>query len=243
MKKISFALLVMSVFTFFGCGDFSLPEAVKDFFIPGAVKKVRLPDIERMQREADESAKRYRKQLESAERVRINYEQLGRRYADQGSWTPAIECFTTAIGYGSAGADIHYMLGASYANRARETNNKEDMNMAESHYSKAISKNPELVSAQYGLGLLVFFLKKDHARGIEIMRELSFRRPDFFEARFALGRFYYENGEIARALSTYESLYSALQDRKDSSITREMRDNCKANITRIMSELQIQRSK
>jgi len=240
MKKILFVLLVISVFTFFGCGESSIPEAVKNLFIPGAVKKVRSSDLEKMQKEADESAKRYRAQLESAEKVRTNYEKLGRRYADNGNWTPAIDCLTKALGYGSVSADTHYVLGASYANRAKETGNKNDMDMAESHYTKSMTKNPELVSAQYGLGLLVFYLKKDYPRGIQIMKELTVRKPDFFEGRFALGRLYYENGEVARALSVYEDLYSALQSRKDSNVTQEMRDNCKANITRIMNELQTQ---
>ncbi|MCL1910970.1 MAG: tetratricopeptide repeat protein [Leptospirales bacterium] len=236
MKKILLGLIVISVFVFvglkFGCGD---------ILIPGAVKKVRTSDIEEMQKEADESAKRYRSQLESAEKVKTNYEKLGRRYAENGNWTPAIECFTIAIGYGSVSADVHYRLAGVYANRAKETGSKDDINMAESHYGKAISRNPEFISAQYGLGLLVFYLKKDQAKGIEIMKELGVRKPDFFEGRFALGRFYYENGEAARALSVYENLYSALQDKKDSNATQEMRNNCKANITRIMSELQVKR--
>lgn len=238
MKKILLILLVASILMFLG-----LKFGFKELLIPGAVKKVQAPDIEEMQKEADDSAKRYRSQLESAEKVKTNYEKLGRKYADRGSWTPAIECFTIALGYGSVSADIHYRLGASYANRAKETGSKDDIKMAESHYSKAISRNPEFVSAQYGLGLLVFYLKKDQAKGIEIMKELTARKPDFFDGRFALGRFYYENGEPARALSVYESLYAALQNKKDSNITQEMRDNCKANITRIMSELQTQKVK
>ena len=237
MKKILLILLIISIFVFLGL------KFGRELLIPGAVKKVRAPDIEEMQKEADESAKRYRSQLESAEKVRTNYEKLGRKYADRGSWTPAIECFTIAIGYGSVSADIHHILGASYANRAKETGSKDDINMAESHYSKAISRNPEFLSAQYGLGLLVFYLKNDRHRGIEIMKELSARKPDFFEGRFALGRFYYENGEAARALPVYEALYSALQGKKDSKATQEMRDDCKANITRIMSELQTQKVK
>jgi len=238
MKKILLALLILSILVFL-----SLKFGWRELLTPGAVKKVRTTGVEEMKKEADESAKRYRSQLESAEKVKTNYEKLGRRYADNGNWTPAIESFTMALGYGSVSADIHYMLGVSYANRAKETDSKDDIIMAESHYGKAIARNPEFLSAQYGLGLLVFYLKKDHAGGIEIMKKLNAYKPDFFEGRFALGRFYYESGQPALALSVYENLYSALQDKKNSTATQEMRDNCKTNIARIANELQIQRVK
>jgi tetratricopeptide (TPR) repeat protein len=211
---------------------------IRELLTLGAVKKVRSADIEEIKKETDDSAKRYRSQLESAEKVSLNYERLGRKYAEQGNWTPAIESFTKALEYGGgSSAEIHYLLGAAYANRAKETDSKDDIAMAESQYGKAVSGNPELSSARYGLGLLVFYLKKERPRGIDIMRELIIRKPDFLDARFALGRFYYENGEPSRALSVYEDLYSALQKRGDSAETQKLLADCKANISRLMSEL------
>jgi tetratricopeptide (TPR) repeat protein len=211
MKKLILPLLIIIL-----VGLLLYKYGCEGLFTLGAVKKVRPKGVTEIKKETDESVKRYRAQLEGAEKVGSNYEKLGREYVKKGDWTPAIEALTQAIEYGNTGARVHYFLGAAYANRANETAGKDDIEKAEHHYKMAVEKNPKIYDASYGLGILTFYLKKDRDKGIEIMKEISFKEPSYYQARFALGRFYYESGEAARALSVYQDHYSDLQKKPDS---------------------------
>lgn len=221
------------------CVVLGLKFGCRDLWIPGVMKKLGTGSVSSIKQDIDDSEKRYRKQLESAEKVGSNYERLGKKYTEQQNWTPALEAFNKALEYGNAGPEIHFLIGATYANRAKETGSKSDIESSERHYKLALSKNPNFHRANYGLGLLSFYIKNDKQKGIEIMRELVSKKNDFYDARFALGRFYYENSEPNKALSVYEELYSDLQKRAKSDDNTTMLKECQANITRIMTELSL----
>lgn len=230
-KKILVLILLITL-----CVLIGVKFGCRDLWIPGVMKHLDSNSIDKIEQDINDSKKRYQKQLDSAEKVGSNYEKLGIKYTEQGNWTPAIEAFTKALEYGNAGPEIHFLIGATYANRAKETNSKSDVDLSEKHYKTALAKNPNMHRASYGLGLLYFYLKNDRQKGIEVMRELSVKKNDFYDARFALARFYYESGEPNRALSVYEELYSSLQKRVDSSDSKSMLQECQANINRIKSE-------
>lgn len=228
---------ILSVTLFFAFLGLLFYKFGGELLVPGAVKKVRPAATEDLQEAADKSAAKYRDNLESAEKTAVSYEKLGRQYAEQGNWTPAIDALSTAIEYGANSANVHYYLGAAYANRAKETNKKEDIRQGEAHYKMALEKNPSMASAKYGLGLLTFYLKNEKQTGISIMKALVSEQPSFYNAGFALARFYYETGEAAVALPVYERLYDDLSKQSKSSETTGMMENCKANISRIRAEL------
>jgi tetratricopeptide (TPR) repeat protein len=232
MKKIIIGILFISAISL---GIYKY--GVENLFTPGAVKRVREKTIERLIKDTKEAEGRYKNQLEKADKVGKSYEKLGRKYLQNKNWTPGIEALNRAVEYGSSGARVHYLLGAAYANRGKELGSKDDINKAEVHYKRAIELNDKMNSARYGLGILAFYLKKETDKGIMIMKSIIRRDREYYSARFALGRFYYETGKKNRSLAVYEDLYSDLQKKKDSPLMKEYRKKTKKNISRIMMEL------
>lgn len=232
MKKIIIGILFISAISL-GIYKYGL----KNLFTPGAVKRVREKNIERLIKDAKEAEGRYKSQLEKADKVGKSYEKLGKKYLQNKNWTPGIEALNRSVEYGSSGARVHYLLGAAYANRGKELSNEDDIKKAEIHYKRAIELNDKMNSARYGLGILTFYIKKDTDKGIKIMKSIMKRNREYYSARFALGRFYYETGKKSSSLSVYEELYSDLLKKKDSPIMKEYKKKAKENISRIMMEL------
>ncbi len=206
-------------------------------FIPGSVSRAVSGNVSALEKTAQADEEDFRTQMEAAEKTSAGYEKLGRKYAEQRSWTPAVEALSKALEYGGGSSDLHYILGAVCANRAMEEDNAEDIKKAELHYRKALEKNPGHRSAAYGLGLLTFYLKKDRAAGIDLMKKTVQADENFYEARFALARFYYENSEPSAALKVYEDLSLRLDNAGNVSGIKEMQENCRNNISRISSEI------
>ncbi len=231
MKKILIGILFIAAVSL---GIYKY--GVKRLFTPGAVRKVREKKVERLIKDAEEAEGRYKKQLEKADKVGKSYEKLGKKYLQNKNWTPGIEALNKAVEYGSSGSRVHYLLGAAYANRGKELDNKDDIQRAETHYRRAIELNNRLNSARYGLGILIFYLKKDHGEGIKIMKSIIGRDREYYSARFALGRFYYETGKLDQSLEVYEDLYSDLRKKSDSPLMIEYRKKVKENISRVMMD-------
>ena len=232
MKKIILPLMIMLTI-----GALGYKYGFDTLFTPGAVKKVRASTVEELQESIDDAEKEYEDQLASAERVGNAYERLGKEYLKRKEWTPGINALTKAVGYGSNGARTHYFLGLAYANRAKELESRKDIKKAKHHYGRALEENSQLTDAEYGLALVTFYLEKNRKKGITQMKKIVRRDPEYYQARFALGRFLYEDREPARALSVYESLYSDLQKKEESPKIKEMKKNCKENISRLMMEI------
>jgi len=232
MKKILFFVLFIS---FIGLLGYKF--GFETLFTPGAVKRVRKESLQDIEKSAVEAESRYRKQLESSEKTGNAFEKLGKRYTEHKDWTPAIDSFKKAIEYGSSGARVHFFLGAAYANRGKELAEQSDIKKSEHHYRRAIEINPKLTDAEYGLGILTFYMKKNKGKGISIMKSIAAREPNYYQARFALARFYYENRNPSKSLSVYEDLYSDLNSRPESPKMEQYKKNCKKNISRLMMEL------
>ena len=235
MKKLLFVLLLISAFLVTGYF-----YGFKNLFTPTVVKKVKGTKIEKLKKEAVLAEKEFMENIASstkAERAGYSYEKLGESYLKNKDWTPAVESLEKAIEYGRSGARVHYSLGVAYANRARDLDDKEDIKKAESHYKRAVEKNPAMIDASYGLAILTYYLKKDREAAIGMAKSIVAADPTYYNGRFALARMYYENGDPAASLSVYEDLYDALSKEEDSPTIREYRENCRDNITRLMAEL------
>lgn len=230
--KIIFPVILVSLI-----GIYIFKYGIGELFTPGAVKQVRGNSIEELEREVEINEKKYWNQMESMEKAGDSYKKLGIKYAEMKSWTPAIETLTKAIEHGQSGAYVHYWLAIAYANRGNELKNKKDIDMAEASYKRAISRMPSLTHARYGLAILSFYEKNDRENGLKLMNEIVRDKPDYFDAHFALGRFYYEIDDKNRSLSVFQNLYSLLDSKKESSRNTELKKSCQENITRLMMEI------
>lgn len=177
------------------------------------------------------------KDIKTTDRLAGAYNQLGIIYLDKRLWDQAIVSFQRCIKLGYNSAAINYSLGLAYANRGNDTGTKDDIDKGEKYYQRAIELQNNYSDAKYALSLLYFFKmdKKDDA--IMLLTEVVSSDRTYYKARFALARFLYETEKPDKALNVYEELYSDLEKLPDNQITLEYRDSCKANITRIMSEL------
>ncbi len=79
----------------------------------------------------------------------------------------------------------------------------------------------------YGLG--------DKENGLKKMKVVADSDERNINARFALGRMYYESGNMPSALSVYEAIYSYAQNMPSSSTRDDYIKNAKANIDQITS--------
>ena len=210
---------------------------ISELFTLGAVKQVRVQGIEALEREVEINEKKFWDKMQSMEQVGESYKKLGIKYAEMKSWTPAIDTLTKAIEHGQSGAYVHYWLGIAYANRGNELKNKSDIDKAEASYKRALERIPSLTNAEYGLALLYFYPKDDRAKGIQMMNDIVRKKPDYYDAHFALGRFYYETGDKRKSLSVYQNLYSLLDARRESPQALELKKKCSENITQLMLEL------
>jgi tetratricopeptide (TPR) repeat protein len=212
-------------------------DSCRDIFTLGPVKAVKSESVEELEERAKKYESQMNKKIESADSLGIVYQKLGDKYLERMTWTSAIESYEKAIGYGRSSPIVHYSLAVAYANRGRDNLSKGDINKAEYHYKKAIELSPDFYDAIYGLGILYAYAKDDKEKGLEIISNLVARNREYYIARFALARMYYESGDPSKALSVYEDLYSDLQKQKKSPQIEEYLEKCKANIERLMIEL------
>ncbi|MFA5520047.1 MAG: hypothetical protein WDA74_12395 [Spirochaetota bacterium] len=231
-----FKIIIPAILVFI-IGIYIYNHGVRDLFTLGAVKRVRVQGVEALEREVEINEKKFWDKMQSMEQVGESYKKLGIKYAEMKSWTPAIDTLTKAIEHGQSGAYVHYWLGIAYANRGNELKNKSDIDKAEASYKRALEKIPTLTHAEYGLALLYFYLKEDRGKGLQMMNDIVRKKPDYFDAHFALGRFYYENDEKNKSLSVYQNLYSLLESKKESFQITELKKNCQTNITQLMMEI------
>jgi len=99
--------------------------------------------------------------------------------------------------------ECYYFLGLSALDYDEK---KSYFSKSRSYFKKTLELNPDHVEARYGLGLLLFFGFSDTQGAIEEMQEVLKIENNHVGARFALGRFYYENGELNKSLGEYITL-------------------------------------
>jgi len=170
--------------------------------------------------------------LETADRT------LARKYMDIGSYNLAEEVLKEAEYLKPNNAFIKKDLGECYyflAQSAVGTGEDEKFfSLSKKYYEASLSLDSGLVSARYGLGLLLFFGFNDVSGAIEEMKRILEDEPDNVEAHFALGRFYYERNEYGKSLGEYIALTRILPQGS------ERRKKAEQNILRINSELGIE---
>jgi cytochrome c-type biogenesis protein CcmH/NrfG len=147
-------------------------------------------------------------QLEVVDRV------LGRKYLVAGSYNLAREALEEAEYLKPYSAFIkkdlgecYYFLGASALDQEERDKN---FQKSRAYYNKALEIDPELIEARYGLSLVLYFGFDNVQGAIEQMKMVVEQDPRNVDARFALGRYYYELEEYSKALGEYIEITNIL---------------------------------
>jgi tetratricopeptide (TPR) repeat protein len=139
--------------------------------------------------------------LDTANRV------LGRKYMEMGSYNLAEEALREAEYVSPNNAYIKMDLGECCYLLSQSAMDEEGKNKylvrSRDYYRKAIELKSDLTEARYGYGLLLFFGFKNTQGAIGEMKKILGDAPGHVDAHFALGRFYYESGELGKALGEY----------------------------------------
>ena len=177
------------------------------------------------------------KDFTASNRLLDYYNQLGTIYLEKRLWDMAIESFQNCMKNGTPGAPVYYSLGLAYGNRGYERNTREDIELAEQNYRKAIELKPDYADAVYGLAIILFYHRDAKDEALTMVETLSGKNRTYYPARFAVARFNYEKGNREKALRTYEELHTDLEKLPSSEIINEYRARCKENISIIMAEM------
>lgn len=217
-----------------GCGSFTDGKAIRQGKKILGKRNVEIEELVKvrgsLKRVIENKIKAVRL-LESTNRL------LGRKYLEIGSYNLALEAFAEAEMLMPYNAFIkrdlgecYYFLGLSVVN---ENEKGKFFARSKQYYEKALEINADLLEARYGLGILLFFGFDDTSGAIDEMKRILGKEPNNIEAHFALGRFYYETGELGKSLGEYITLTKMLP--KNSPKMRKAEDN----ILRINREMGI----
>ena len=194
-----------------GCGN------IKEKRILSESRKV-LSDPDREIEELESIRPRLRRiidmKLQAVNQLEAVNRALGRRYLVAGSYNLALEALEEAEFLQPYSAFIkkdlgecYYFLGASALDQlVRDENFEKSL----TYYAKALEIDPELLEAHYGYSLVLYYGFDDIRGAIERMKAVVERNPKNVEARFALGRYYYELGEYSKALGEYIEITNLL---------------------------------
>jgi len=163
---------------------------------------------------------------------------LGRKYMALGSYQLASEVLLEAESLLPYNGFIKKDLGECYYFLGSGTVDTDEKNRfflkSKAYYEKALEINPDIIEAAYGLGLLLFFGFNDVTAAIEQMKRVLARDPNNVDAHFALGRFYYETGDIGKSMGEYLELQRILP------ANSQRRDRVEENILKLNRELGIE---
>ena len=179
------------------------------------------------------------KDVATVRRLSEQYALLGRIFLEKKIWDQSISAYLNSEKYGGNGATVMYALGVGYANRGYEKGSEADFEKAEEYYRKSLARKPGYDDAMYGLGILMFYHRNGREEGMRLITELSVKNPAYYPARFAVGRFNYENGDLHKALQVYQQLQQDLDRLPDSQIINSYRKQCSDNIARVSAELSV----
>jgi cytochrome c-type biogenesis protein CcmH/NrfG len=160
---------------------------------------------------------------------------LGARYLEMGSYHLAEEALLEAERLKPASPFVKKDLGECYyylAVSAMEPSESERLlSVSRGYFEKSIELEPDYLEARYGLGLVLFFGFDDVDGAIEQMKQVVSEQPDDVDARFALGRFHYEKGDLGKAMSEYLEITRILPKNSP------RREKAEENIVQINREL------
>jgi tetratricopeptide (TPR) repeat protein len=173
--------------------------------------------------------------LQAVDQLEVVNRVLGRRYLVAGSYNLALEALEEAEFLQPYSAFIkkdlgecHYFLGASALDQVERDNN---FQKSKSYYRKALEIDPELLEARYGFSLVLYYGFNDVQGAIEQMQVVVGKEPENVEARFALGRYYYDLEEYSKALGEYIEITNILPK------SSPKRAKAEANIIQINREM------
>gem|GEM_PF-760573 len=223
--------LCLIVFSASGC------DISPDFFTPPSVRAVRGDVAEKKLSDLEKRVKKYEKiinaKINAGEQLADVYESMAIIFMQKGNWQQAILFLEKAIAEGNASDNVHKNLAVAYANRGKELLSKEDYEKAEHHYLRAVELNENNYEALYGYGLFLFYVREKKDEGLELIDRVTRMQPDFYQARMALARLYYELEMPVKSLEIYKGL---LDELSKGDKFRDMQADAIANITRITEE-------
>jgi cytochrome c-type biogenesis protein CcmH/NrfG len=168
-------------------------------------------------------------QLEVANRV------LGRRYLVAGSYNLALEALKEAEFLQPYSAFVKKDLGECYyflgASSLEQIERDEYFDTSREYYQKALEIDPELLEARYGYSLVLYYGFEDVQGAIDQMMLVANEEPENVDARFALGRYYYDQGEYSKALGEYIEITNLLPKNSP------RREKAETNIMQINREM------
>ena len=173
-------------------------------------------------------------QVEAREYQGLLYRKLAERHMQYEHWNDAVKYLKKALEILPNEGILHYRLGVCYSQLSRSADNKkrkEFIKKAEQEYKLALKLNPDLTGPLFGLGIIYFYVYNDYDKGIEYMTKVLQKDPRNIDAHFALGRFYYEMGDLSKSLEFYKALLGLVPE--DS----EEYEQVKKNIARIYKEM------
>lgn len=228
------AAMLFPLVTLVSCGDMSCRE--RPYLSNLRARKTSNQRIVELRDKIDGEMK---KSEDRRATVRIGewYAQLGEQYLEQKSWDQAIDSLQKGITYGQHNPDIHYSLGAAYANRGKDLGKAEDFAQAEHHYRRSLDFGVVRNESGYALAILQFYHMEQKEEALKFLEGYVARNTKFYRGRFGLGKMYYESGRPDKALAVYEELYADLQKLRESPMVAEYRNACRENITRLTGEI------
>lgn len=169
------------------------------------------------------------------------YNRMGTAYLTKHMWDNAIASFQKCLSNGKETAAVYYSLGLAHANRGADIKSEQDFTQAEEYYLKAAQVDPSMADADYARAILLYYHRDRKENAITVAEDLVKTHASFYMGYFALGRFYYEEGEPGKALANYQDLDNVLSKKPDSPMIKEYRKQCRENINRIMEEMAIKK--
>lgn len=139
-------------------------------------------------------------------------EQMLERYEKLRMWSEAAETVDKLIRLQPTEISWRLAKGRIYSRWSQV--NPEHVSTAREAFETALELNPDSLEAKYGLGVLLSFRTEDlRERGRSLLNDVANHTPVTVknreiikEARFALGRFHYEQGQVASASDYFRQI-------------------------------------
>ncbi|MDI6785793.1 MAG: tetratricopeptide repeat protein [bacterium] len=140
--------------------------------------------------------------IESYEYIHHLHKKMGNYLRNKGFWNKAVHHYKKALELQPNDYKVHYSLGICYANLGRTQ--EAYLEKAIEEYYVAIKISPSFEMPYLGLGIIYFFKKGMHKKGIDCLEKAISLEPEFIDAYVTLGKCYYETGNLEKAAASYQ---------------------------------------
>jgi len=166
---------------------------------------------------------------------------IGEIYYWDRNFKEALRFFRESLDIDPNQAVVHYYLGVCYANlySSEIVNIRKDdyRDLTRFHYERAISLQPELEQAYYGLAMYYYKIDNDHFKALEILEKLLSINPEHIEALYVKRQIVYIDGDVQEALNITLEIQKILSSQKlQKNDTRP--ENIIKDIERLKKELE-----